>query len=736
MIRVPNIEKYKKIILPFILSNVYFLSVGHHAVQFWEKPGRAMIGLWSVCVPLLTWALFLIIRRIQPQFQINNFKQLFIFIIPALLVGASMTWRYFNVPSTFHAITITALVSQDQKVELIEIKANGEIIPPDEKKALEYGWQVADDILVATSKSQPLTVSFKTEINAPVTLLFYASPQGGKARIFLEKEQIEVDLKNSENRQTTSTFHIRRYRGIPNWIFIPLLVSVDVLAIGSFILFILFLQETGQSRSPQQGPVKESPFNHRRNIAILLVISGILHLLNSLAVPLLLDVDSPSYLQAAIHWLEYGNPDVDSTIIRGPISTLIFAPFIFLFGRNPWGIKTLLHLLAIACVPVSYRLGWQLGKSTWVAFFSGLATALSPDLFLYSNILMSDLPNIFIVLVFCTLLISALETFESGWVIATMLMGSFATLFRSENITLLLIGAGALFVSYAWQWRAKGFIKPMRDISIFSLSLLAAIVPILWWSAHNQRVYGFFGLSNYASEIFYDGWIYFGDASGLAFTDQNSQAVQKIQAAIDRYPINVTDKKGVPTGWEVYPSLIKAGYTTEQNFNLLKQAAVDSIKNNWSLTYRLLLIKLRAGLRPETTHMFSLPLPSEGYQSYKMGYFEQESLSIPALILAQRKTYEYMQAWYDSFYPLWVYLCIFAMIFSLYRSPKPIWLTFILITGTRIFIPNIMGLSHWRYTLAGLIPLQILGICWIAALAQAASPFFRHQNISEAQETD
>ncbi|HET7144840.1 MAG TPA: hypothetical protein VFI68_12540, partial [Anaerolineales bacterium] len=148
-----------------------------------------------------------------------------------------------------------------------------------------------------------------------------------------------------------------------------------------------------------------------------------------------------------------------------------------------------------------------------------------------------------------------------------------------------------------------------------------------------------------------------------------------------------------------------------------------------------LLIKLRAGLRPETTHMFSLPLPSESHQSYKMGYFEQEDLSIPALILAQRKTYEYMQAWYDSFYPLWVYLCIFAMIFSLYRSPKTIWLTFILIIGTRIFIPNIMGLSHWRYTLAGLIPLQILGICWIAALAQAASTFFRRQNIIEAQET-
>ena len=77
---------------------------------------------------------------------------------------------------------------------------------------------------------------------------------------------------------------------------------------------------------------------------------------------------------------------------------------------------------------------------------------------------MSDLPNIFFVLAFCTLLISALETFESGWVMAAMLMGSFATLFRSENITLLMIGAGALFTVYIGQWKTNHYAKPMRDL--------------------------------------------------------------------------------------------------------------------------------------------------------------------------------------------------------------------------------------------------------------------------------
>lgn len=726
------IDKYKKYILPLILSSIYFLSIGHHTIQFWEKPGRVMLGLWIVFVPLLTWGLFLIIKRLQPHFNKISGKQLFIFIIPTLLISAIVTWRYYNVPTTFHTITITPVVSQNQKVELIEIKANGTIIPPNEKNALKYGWRMADDILVATSKSQPLTVSFKTEINAPVTVLFYASPQSGKAGIFLEKEQIEVDLKSSENRQKTSTFYIQAYHGISNWIFIPLLVMVDVITIGSLFLFIFFLQETEQDVMAQSRPVKENSFNHRTNITILLAISGILHLLNALAVPLILDVDSPSYIQGAIHWLEFGNLDGVS-MIRGPGSTFLLTPFIFLFGRNPWGIKILLHLLAIACVPVSYRVGWQLGKNQWVAFVSGLATAFSPDLFLYSNFLMSDLPNLFFVLVFCTLLLSALETFEFGWVIATMLMGSFVTLFRSENITLLLIGAGALLVSYIWQWKTRGFAKPIRDLSMLGLGFIFATLPLLWWSAHNQRVYDFFGLSNYAGEVFYDGWVYFGDASGLAFTDQNSQAVQKIQAVIDQYPIIITDKSGVPTGWEIYPSLIKAGYTTEQGFNLLEQATLDSIKKDWSLTYQLLLIKIRAGLRPETTHMLSLPLPWEDYQTPKMGFFDQENLSIPTLILAQRKAYEYMQRWYYTFFPWWLYLCLYTMIFSLYRSPKPIWLTLILLIITRIFIPNIMGLSHWRYTLAGLIPLQILAINWIAALARTGASSCKRQYTIEAQ---
>jgi hypothetical protein len=201
---------------------------------------------------------------------------------------------------------------------------------------------------------------------------------------------------------------------------------------------------------------------------------------------------------------------------------------------------------------------------------------------------------------------------------------------------------------------------------------------------------------------------------------------------IRQYPIIITDKSGTPTAFEIYPSLIKAGYAPERAIGLLKQAAIDSIKKDWALSFKLLLIKIHASLRSETTAMLSLPLPSESLPSYKRGFFDDEKLSIPALILAQRKTYEYIQEWNDSIYRTWVYVSLFALFFALYRSPGRIWLTLILITVTRIFLPAVIGLSHWRYTLAGWVPLQIIAISCIAMIIQGGVFLFGHQATHEA----
>lgn len=687
-----------------------------------------MLVLFVVFVPIISGISSLLLKHIQTQLVNVGRGQFFIMAAVALLISIGITWRYYRAPESYHRLTITPIVSQDQKIELIEIKANGDIVRLDNKTVSEAGWQIMDDVLVASSQSKPLVISFKATLNSPVILLFYTTSESGRAGISLENEQTEIELISTENRQKSFTFQAHTYRGVPNSIFIPFLIITDIFSFGSLILFMLFLQEIGQKGMEQTKVLNF--FSHRVSLLILLTISSILHLINALAVPLLLDVDSPSHIAGALHLIESGNLDGVS-MIRGPGSTFLFAPVLFLFGRNPWGIKIFLHLMAIACVPLSYRIGWQLGKNRWIAFASGLVTALSPDLFLYSNYLMSDLPNVFLVLIFCTAMISALKNLDARWIIAAALIGSFAALFRSENVALLLIGAGALILSILWRWWKGSLANVAVNLRNVAFAFVLAALPLLWWSAHNQKAYGFFGLSNYAGEVFYDGWIYFGDASGLSFTDQSSPAVKQINSAIEKYPIATTDPSGTPTGWEIYPSLLKAGYTTEQAFNLFQSAAWDSIKKNKSLAAKLLFIKIEDGLTPGTTHMLTLPLPEEDFQTPKMGYFDQENLSIPLFINMQREFNKHLQKWYDTVFPYWVYLCLFAMILSLARSPRAIWITLILITATRIFIPNIMGLSHWRYTIAGLIPLQIIAVNFLAVLIHAAISVFKRNHIAD-----
>jgi len=715
------IDQYKRKLLILVAAGVFFLSVGHHAFKFWEKSALTMAGLFVVFVPVLAWGLFHAIKRMHPRFNEITRGRLIVLLVPTILLSIAITWFYYRVPTSYHVITITPIVSQNQKVELVEVKSNGSIMPRDEKKALESGWQVNGETLVATNGSQPLQVSFRAPTDTSLTLLFYTSPEGGRARVSFEGRQTQIDLNTPENRQTTSTFFVRDYRGIPDWIFNPLLIAMDILTLGSLFLTIFFLQEMGQSVIARSGSSTEQPPGRYTGLVILLTISIILHVINALAVPLTLYSDSPSYLEGAVHWLQFGNLDIP--MLRGPGSTFLFVPILYFFGRNPWGMKIFLHVIAIACVPLSYRLGWQLGKNQWVAFASGLLAVLTPDIFFYSDVVMSDLPNMFLVLLFCTVMISALETFRFRWVIAAMLVASFATLLRTENLLVLVIAFLSLGLSYLWPWQSRAAKDLVQALGKIGLALIVGLLPLLWWSIHNQKVSGFFGLSNYAGAVIYDGWNYFGDASGLSFTDPGSPAVQKINMAIEQYPIVITDASGVATSWEVYSSLMKAGYTSQQAFDLLGSAARDSLKKDPGLDFQLLILKLQEGLNPgpASPPMITLPLPGEHYPTHKMGYFDEENLSITVLIKLQRAVYEYLQRWDYSVYPNWIYLCIYAMIFSLYRSPKAIWITIVVVTATRIFIPNILDLSHWRYTLAGLIPLQIFAINWIAAMIHGVS---------------
>ena len=153
------------------------------------------------------------------------------------------------------------------------------------------------------------------------------------------------------------------------------------------------------------GRAAERSISHTQGLLIACGVALVLHAINFIAVPLAVLKDSLSYLQGVAYWLQYHSLDGASSY-RGLATTLLFTPAIVLFGRNAWGLKLVLHVFALACVPLSYRLGWQLGRRRWFAFSAALCTAVISDLYTYSSYVLAEGVHVFSGLLFLTFLIS------------------------------------------------------------------------------------------------------------------------------------------------------------------------------------------------------------------------------------------------------------------------------------------------------------------------------------------
>ena len=717
-----KIPEEKNIISNTILGSLLFLSAGHHLLNFWEQPFLKMLLLFILFAPLFTIGLSLFIKWITPLLEKTPKKRLYLLISSALIVGSLISLKSYRNPDAYHTLQITPLLQNGESIRIAEIKAGKRVLEIKEKEIKEAGWQRDGEFIVATKNSQIINISFKAESNAPVIILLDAFPEGGEIDVSLSRDRGSADTQRETQGQTKLTL-TSQYRGIPNWIFPPLLALSDLLFFSAIVLILLLIQERGMALSASLQTVT---VNHRRNLFILLGFSLVIHLFNILTVPLILDVDTPGYLQGAIHFIEHGNLDGTSPV-RGIGSTFLFTPILFLFGRNPWGMKVFLHLFAIACTPLAYKIGWQLTKREKVAFLSGFFAMSSPDLMLYSNYLWSDLINLFAALVYLTALLSSLKKPTFSRILALMIINSMAILFRTESIVLLPISAFflfwkalSLFDLKAWK-KNKAIKEQSKTIKILSqtvFSLLLATILILLSAAHNNKIHGFFGLNSYAGESFYDGWVYYGDASKLNFSNQNSEAIQIINQSIEKHPIIITDKSNIATGWEIYPSLLKSGYTSEEAMDIFAQATFDSITNDWALTFEFLKLKIKKGLSPNITHIKILPLPGEAPDpgTTKEHYYDLEKLSAPYLINIQRKINEALPIFYFQIYPYIVWMIIPSIFFSLYRKPSILWVAFFVITLTRTFMPIIMGAALWRLILAGLIPLQISAVAWYSIL--------------------
>lgn len=692
-----------------LLGGIFFLGLAHPILNFWELPAAWMITLFLVFVPVFTAATVFVSARLAPRMARMNRARIFLFLIAAAAFGGFATWRLHRLPEAYQSITITPVSGQ---VGLVEVKSNYQPLHL-EKAALESGWRGENGFYHAAPNSAPLSLSFKTVVDKPVVLLFLTSPQGGAAQIRLNAQTAQATLLSDKPGQTTLRL-ASDYRGIPGWLLRFFIIFAAVFSFGVIFFLLLVLQEIGQKNLPAQAVNANM---RKRNLLLLAIAGFFIYLFNALTVPLAINPDSHGFLEGSLHLLEYGNLDGVS-MYRGPGTTFLFAPVLFLFGTNAWGIKILLHLFAFACLFPAYRLGWQLSGSQAVAFTAGLLTVFSPDLMAYASVVMSDVPNIFLALTFLTLLVSTLQKPERKWVFSTLLVGSFAVLLRSENLVMLAVGALSLAASavYACLKTRK---LDLQRFFILALAILIAASPILWWSARNQRMHGFFGMSNYQGEVFYDGWVYYGDALGTKFSNPNSPAMQAIQKTIEAYPIEITDRKGVPTGWEIYPAMLAAGYNSTQAFDLMGTAAWDSILNNPSLAVEVLFNKYQRGLTPQMQPMVTYPLPGEesfGETLYDE-YFQQKSPNLPALIALRRQVDGFARVYYPLLYPGWVLFALLSVFVSFFRTPWQAWSAHTIITASRILLPLTLGVAFWRYTLAGWLPAQITAIAWLWVLA-------------------
>ena len=705
-------------LLPFsIASSAIFFNLGCKFLGLWSQPVLIISLAYLIIVLPLTIGLSTLWPRFGWSFNDITSKRKWILAIFSLLSAIILAIAF---PHHFSSsILISPEISNSEQVVLLEMKADGHVIPV-ENVAEDYRWRVEGDGVYASKDSRPLLVQMKARAGAPVSLIFRTSSESGSVLVRHNRQETRIDLESKGLGQTLHTLRTN-FRGLPNGIFIPLVYGADILAYFLYAMGIFLLQDKGL-QTLAEGKVEDKFLSHRSGLILLITLAGILHLINALAVPLIFGADSPSFIRGAFHLVENGDFGGVSQI-RGPGTSLLFAPIAALFGRNPWGVKILLHLMALVLVPLSYRIGWQLSGKRKIAFLTGLAVALLPDLFFFSNFLMSDLPNLVIVSAFTTLLISALQTGGKKWIFSALLIASFGALLRSENLALLALGTFVLAAQPFWNWissedRLNLSQKFTHRILVVGLALLIALLPILWWSWHNYREYGVFGMGNYGGEVFYTGWIYYAEGSGYPFADPDSSAVQAIQAAIDDFPIERMNEAGVPTGWNLYPSLIKAGYNQAETFELMTQATWDSIRANPRMAREVLVVKLLDGLTPVPTQMKTFHLPGEEPpdEGLKSVFFDSEALRIPFIIHLQRSIYQILQFFYAHLYPLLVWVGLAAVYFSLPRKPDLIWWSMAAIALSRIFIPDIMGKADWRYTLGGMVLLQAITVLWLCAL--------------------
>jgi hypothetical protein len=258
---------------------------------------------------------------------------------------------------------------------------------------------------------------------------------------------------------------------------------------------------------------------------------------------------------------------------------------------------------------------------------------------------------------------------------------------------------------------------------------MVAAAPLIAWSAHNARVHGFFGLSDYGGAVLYDGWIYFGESAGIKFIDRDSPAAREIDAII---PIVARGGVGPPTSWRVYSELVESGYESPAAFALLGEAARDSIMNDAAKTARVLLLKLQQAPRPHPTLSASI---SSGCLSDRHTDRTREFFDVEAgLVLSLGWLHDFFSDLTHSLYApiaaIWLAYCLLLLWLSSYRRPSLVWLPLMIITLIVLLLPTVLGLVSWRYLLPGLSLLTPMALASSDTLGRFAAHWYSRARLS------
>lgn len=457
--------------------------------------------------------------------------------------------------------------------------------------------------------------------------------------------------------------------------------------------------------------------------------------------------DTNGYLSGAVSLVIDGNlnavPDK-----RGPGMALLGAPIFKVFRSNSAiPMKILLHLLAFGSVLLTYGIVLELLKNHWAALLAGVLVAIRPDILVYSDELLSEVPTLFFTSLFAFFAIRFFSRGQVKWLYLAALSGSFLTLIRTENrlqiILLFLFVAMMIFQSF---WRGEKS-EGIRIAKHGLICLLISLIPIFAWSYHNLQTRGFFGLSNYTYTQIYGGVI-----TASYTVDQNppivnlkSPAVEKIQEATKaflevgkgRYPGIVSDdyRVGIYGRYDRY-AVSRFYELSEKEFSaLFTQAAIDSIKARPLAYLELLFKKLQRALLPQTIKINGFSGFRGSIEPYFRKYQPPQQASFPILTNLEQKIYD-LYGQFKSEIRLWRYFSVFSIFLCLLYKPSPKWWFLAASTFTSAIFPIILGLPHPRYTLYGaslFCCVGVAGLWWLGqylpkGLAQMRKLYVKNRN--------